>query len=132
MLMNVSPNQKEEEYRQIRIPLLNLQVPKIKGSIRKNKEASYVCKGKQIPSTGCPKEQVDDTMLGVCKLKKRLKIEIPTDCEATPITPGRKVKTDSNYADTTEAGRFYGVTLKKGAYKRTNEDRVRILALTYI
>ena len=62
--------------------------------------------------------------LAVRSWKKPLSIQIPRDAEFSHLTPGLKVKSGSNYADSNEDGTFYGVTLKKGFYRRTNEDRV--------
>jgi hypothetical protein len=111
-----------EESEELRLPLLPLRMPPLKCAIRKNKfwqtadpERRKNCQtgtgnSNGVATGGCP--------------RRPLSITIPQDGEVMGLTQGSKVKSVSNHTDTTETGAFYGVTLKKGPIRRSNEDRV--------
>lgn len=66
-----------------------------------------------------------------CGMKKKLTIEIPESKDDLGLTQGSFVKSVSDYADTSESGLYYGVTLKKGNARKTNEDRVIFAVIKY-
>ena len=108
----------------IRVPLMKLQMPGIKTTIHKRKDCIDPGFNKKKMFLAI-KKTPERSMTGLSlNLKKNLTISIPSDAEVKAFTPGSRVKTVSNYADTNEAGMFYGVTLKKGSFRRSNEDRV--------
>ncbi len=104
-------------------PILALELPGIRTAIRKRKDwaASLLCPRKKLCVTLSRMREETGAPIAY---KKKLTISIPADIETRPLTPGSRVKSVSNFADTDEAGMFYGVTLKKGAFRRANEDRV--------
>ncbi len=110
----------------IRVPLMKLQMPRLKPAIHKKKDWVDPGFDKKKFCLALKKGTEEKTGFGttIPMLKKQLSIRIPNDNEVKALTPGSRVKSVSNYADTNEAGMFYGVTLKKGAYRRSNEDRV--------
>lgn len=55
----------------------------------------------------------------LCSEHKRLSIEIPEEAEM-PVAEKRK----GGLADMSQSGSFYTAVLKKGDYRRYNEDRV--------
>ncbi len=122
---------KRESEDTLGMPLMQLQLPRIKTAIHKHKDWADSGLGqKKICLT---LKKLHDQAAGPAAPagpKRHLTITIPGDSEAKPMTPGSRVKSVSNYADTDEAGMFYGVTLKKGPYRRANEDRVLIAPFT--
>lgn len=104
-----------------RLPLMILQGSGIKSAIRKNKYLAEIREEKKNISTSIKKARYTIHMEGV---KKNLSIQIPKETEPKPFILGSKVKSGSNFADTSESGAFYGLTLKKGQFRRFNEDRV--------
>ena len=115
---------KTEESSAVRMPLMKLQMPRIKNSIHKRKDWCEPSTEKKKICLAIKKIQADSGLTTAPVPKRQLTIRIPSDTEVKAYTPGSRVKTVSNYADTNEAGMFYGVTLKKGAFRRANEDRV--------
>jgi len=112
----------------IRVPLMKLQMPRLKTSIHKRKDwlepATFEKKKFCFPVKKVPEPSLFSSQ---SILKRPLQISIPDDSEVKVFTPGSRVKSVSNFADTNEGGSFYGVTLKKGSFRRTNEDRVFFL-----
>jgi len=56
--------------------------------------------------------------------KPHLTIEIPKDTEVKPFIPVNRIRSISNCNDINELGFFHAALLKKGDYRRYNEDRV--------
>ena len=110
-----------DENERLSHPLMPLRMPPLKCAIRKNK----------FWQTAAPERKKDCrpasslSATGVCP-RKPLSITIPQESEVKFLTQGSKVKSVSNHADTNEAGMYYGVTLKKGPIRRSNEDRVSL------
>jgi hypothetical protein len=47
------------------------------------------------------------------------------DTEVKPFTPVNRFRSINSYKDINELGFFHGALLKKGDYRKHNEDRVR-------
>lgn len=99
-----------------------IETSPIKQRIRKHSHSQYkkfIMKKKRC----LPKEYL------ICEKpeKQSLTIEIPDEPEI-----GQKVKAYSDFADVNEEGIFYGIALKKGPFRRTNEDRVFLIILIFV
>lgn len=53
--------------------------------------------------------------------KKRLRISIPSETDVETLMPTQRF---GCFSDKSESGSFYAATVKKGDYRRCNEDRV--------
>ena len=61
------------------------------------------------------------------KGNKSLRIKIPADNSGRveKLQEGAKVTSQTHFQDVKVQGLYYGVTLRKGSIRKTNEDRVR-------
>eukprot|EP00826_Nyctotherus_ovalis_P018209 TRINITY_DN1542_c0_g2_i8.p1 TRINITY_DN1542_c0_g2~~TRINITY_DN1542_c0_g2_i8.p1 ORF type:complete len:379 (+),score=74.60 TRINITY_DN1542_c0_g2_i8:118-1254(+) len=89
--------------------LFTLQLPSIR---------TFIHKSKKRPQYSLPKLKST-----IPSYKRHLTIRIPSDTEVKAFTPVNRIVSISNCADVNELGFFHGVLLKKGDYRRSNEDR---------
>ena len=99
----------------------------IRNCIRKNKRWNKQSFNKKTLFLNI--EELDDNTVSETfpSYKRWLTIRIPSDAEVKTFTPGSRIKSVSNFADVNESGSFYGALLKKGEYRRSNEDRVYLI-----
>ena len=108
---------------------LLIQGAGIKSSIHKSR---YIAESREEKRKNVSSMKKTRCIVHIEGHKKQLSIQIPKDYETKPFIFGSKVKSGSDFADTSETGAFYGLTLKKGQFRRFNEDRVTISLIYFV
>jgi len=99
-------------------PLFSFTLPKIKKCIQKQK------KHKEYTFPEGKSFLFIEAKGKISSYKPRLTIEIPKDTEVKSFIPVNRIRPISNCNDINELGFFHAALLKKGDYRRYNEDRV--------